>query len=110
MSKFASRRHVRVRNPDKKIANAKRRLRLWVIFMVLFIGWGAYTYLSQLNMMKTLRADLHARENEKSEVERTRNELKQEVERLHTTEYILQIARSGGMVRPNEILLPKQDE
>ncbi|MBG9734363.1 septum formation initiator family protein [Paenibacillus alvei] len=78
--------------------------------MALFIGWGTYTYFSQLNTMEELRSDLVAREKEKSEVEQVRNELRQEVDRLNTTEYILQLARSRGMVLPDELLIRKHDE
>ncbi|EJW18871.1 septum formation initiator family protein [Paenibacillus alvei] len=110
MSVSKSRRHTPIRNQDNKIAGAKRRLRLWLIFMALFIGWGTYTYFSQLNTMEELRSDLVAREKEKSEVEQVRNELRQEVDRLNTTEYILQLARSRGMVLPDELLIRKHDE
>ncbi|OBY79026.1 septum formation initiator [Paenibacillus sp. KS1] len=78
--------------------------------MALFIGWGTYTYFSQLNTMEELRSDLKAREKEKGEVEQVRNDLRQEVDRLNTTEYILQLARSRGMVLPDELLIRKHDE
>lgn len=110
MAELVSRRHTLVRNQDNKMMSAKRRLRLWMTFMILFIGWGAYTYLNQLHMMGKLRVDLYAREKEKDKVEHIRNKLKQEVERLNTKEYILQLARSRGMALPDEILIRKQDE
>ncbi|MBN3524353.1 FtsB family cell division protein [Paenibacillus apiarius] len=95
---------------DKKIAGAKRRLRLWTAFMVLFLGWGTYTYITQMSTMEDLRQDLKVREKEKQAAEQIRNELKQEVDRLNTTEYILQIARSRGMVLPDEVIIRKHDE
>lgn len=110
MSVSKSRRHTPGRNEDNKISGAKRRLRLWVIFMVFFIGWGTCTYFSQLNTMEELRADLKVREKERGAVEQVCNELRQEVDRLHTTEYILQLARSRGMVLPDELLIRKHDE
>lgn len=110
MSVSDLRKHTRIRNQDNKIANAKCRLRLWMIFMVLFIGWGTYTYLNQLSMMKKLLSDLSIWESEKNKVEHEHNELMQKIERLRNPEHISQLARGQGMVYPGERLIQKQDK
>ncbi|MFD3270984.1 septum formation initiator family protein [Paenibacillus dendritiformis] len=102
------------RTPDRtrenKMAGAKRRLRLWMGFMVVFAGWGLYTYIDQAATIEGLKADYQVQEKKKTAAELTRNEVQQEVDRLNTTEYILQIARSKGMLLPDEVLIRKHEE
>ncbi|GAC42466.1 septum formation initiator [Paenibacillus popilliae ATCC 14706] len=78
--------------------------------MVVFAGWGLYTYIDQAAAIKGLKADYQAQEKKKLSAEQTRNEVQQEVDRLNTTEYILQIARSQGMLLPDEVLIRKHEE
>ncbi|WP_242069807.1 FtsB family cell division protein [Paenibacillus dendritiformis] len=102
------------RTPDRtrenKMAGAKRRLRLWMGFMVVFAGWGLYTYIDQAATIEGLKADYKVQEKKKQDAELTRNEVQQEVDRLNTTEYILQMARSQGMLLPDEVLIRKHEE
>ncbi|UHA75978.1 septum formation initiator family protein [Paenibacillus sp. 481] len=78
--------------------------------MTLFLCWGVYTFFSQMFQMQDLEKESADRQAIKTQAEKARNELKQEVDRLNTTEYILQLARSRGWVLPNEVIIRKQDE
>ncbi|WP_245595956.1 FtsB family cell division protein [Paenibacillus taiwanensis] len=88
----------------------KRRLQIWLLFMLVFMGWGVYTYVSQMFQMQDLKQEYVLQEKEKREAEQARNNLLAEVNRLNTTEYILDLARIRGMVLPNEKLIRKHDE
>lgn len=78
--------------------------------MVVFAGWGLYTYIDQAATIEGLRADYQVQDKKKQDAEKTRNEVQQEVDRLNTTEYILQNARSQGMLLPDEVLIRKHEE
>jgi len=110
MSMSISQRHATNGTENQKITMAKRRFCLWLLFIMLFIGWGVYTYFKQTNTMEHLQQELKQKETEKKKVEQVYYELQQEISRLQTTEYILQIARSRGMVLPNELLIRNHKE
>ncbi|WP_232278102.1 FtsB family cell division protein [Paenibacillus sp. 481] len=97
-------------NDNTQMNVTKRRLRIWLMFMTLFLCWGVYTFFSQMFQMQDLEKESADRQAIKTQAEKARNELKQEVDRLNTTEYILQLARSRGWVLPNEVIIRKQDE
>ncbi|WP_195576845.1 FtsB family cell division protein [Paenibacillus sp. 1001270B_150601_E10] len=90
--------------------STKRRIQLWLAFVVVFSGWGVYTYVNQMLKMQELKQEYSAQEQAHSEALQERDELQTKVNKLNTEEYILDIARSKGMLRPDEILIRKQDE
>lgn len=81
----------------------KRRYRIWMMFIVLFMGWAGYTLFGQMQQQKATFEKLTTIE---SGIEETRSEteaLKREVERLNDPEYISQLAtKEQGMVKEGE--------
>ncbi|MGZ9587105.1 FtsB family cell division protein [Paenibacillus marinisediminis] len=102
------------RNTEKLNATVrkgtKRRLQLWLLFICVFLCWSGYTYVSQMFTMQDLEQEKQARGQEHKEALEIRNNLQEEVDKLDTTEYILQIARSRGMKLPDERFIRKQEE
>ncbi|MFF2890601.1 septum formation initiator family protein [Paenibacillus sp. NPDC057967] len=82
---------------------ARRRYRIWMMFIVLFMGWAGYTLFGQMQQQKATFEKLTTIE---SGIEETRSQteaLKREVERLNDPEYISQLAtKEQGMVKEGE--------
>ncbi|WP_276357738.1 FtsB family cell division protein [Cohnella caldifontis] len=82
---------------------ARRRLRLLMIVMVVFMSWAAYTLVNQLGQINDRRAEYRESAKKLSEAQAKNEALKQEVSRLNDLEYIGQIARKEqGMGLPGE--------
>ncbi|REK69231.1 FtsB family cell division protein [Paenibacillus paeoniae] len=81
----------------------KRRYKIWMMFIVLFMGWAGYTLFGQMQQQKATFEKLTTIE---SGIEATRAEaeaLKRDVERLNDPEYISQLAtKEQGMVKEGE--------
>lgn len=91
-------------HPPAKTAGARRRLRLWAAFMVLFLGWAGYTFISQSGEIGKKSVQLAERETARAENEQALNQLKYELNRLKDPEYIGQIAmKKYGLYKPGEI-------
>ncbi len=91
------------RNAVKSVG-ARRRIRLWTCFMVLFIGWAGYTYIAQSGEIGNKSRQLAERQASKEANEQTLNQLKYELNRLKDPEYIGQIAmKKYGLYKPGEI-------
>ncbi|WP_178020530.1 septum formation initiator family protein [uncultured Paenibacillus sp.] len=85
-------------------AFAKRRLRLWMGFMILFLGWAGYTFISQAGDIGGKSQQLAERQAAKAASEQDLNQLKYEINRLNDPEYIGQIAmKKYGLYKPGEI-------
>ncbi|WP_410772343.1 FtsB family cell division protein [Fontibacillus sp. BL9] len=90
--------------PAAKSVGARRRLRLWMSFMVLFVGWAGYTYIAQSGEIGAKSHQLAERQASKEQTEQTLNQLKYELNRLKDPEYIGQIAmKKYGLYKPGEI-------
>lgn len=87
-----------------KSAGARRRIRLWMTFMALFIGWAGYTYMDQSGEIGVKANQLEERMTVRTENEQVLVQLKYELNRLKDPEYIGQIAmKKYGLYRPGEI-------
>ncbi|MGG6312073.1 FtsB family cell division protein [Paenibacillus macerans] len=85
-------------------AFAKRRLRLWMGLMILFLGWAGYTFISQSGEIGAKSEQLAERQASKAASEQSLNQLKYEINRLNDPEYIGQIAmKKYGLYKPGEI-------
>lgn len=84
-------------------AGAKRRYKLWLLFIVMFLGWAAYTLFGQLEQQNETSLKFTSLEEQvKSAVEKN-EALKLEIERLNDPEYIAQLAtKEQGMVKQGE--------
>lgn len=83
---------------------ARRRLKLLLIVMVMFLSWAAYTLANQYSQLSDRRAELQEADKRLADA-RTKNEsLQMEIDRLNDPEYIGQIARKEqGMGLPGEL-------
>ncbi|MMZ60446.1 Cell division protein FtsL [compost metagenome] len=87
-----------------KPAGARRRIRLWMSFMIVFIGWAGYTYFAQAGQIGAKSEQLSTYQASKAASEQSFNQLKYELDRLKDPEYIGQIAmKKYGLYRPGEI-------
>ncbi|OMF25276.1 hypothetical protein BK133_21775 [Paenibacillus sp. FSL H8-0548] len=84
-------------------AGTKRRFKLWMMFIVLFMGWAGYTLFGQMQQ-KNITGDKLALIQEKLDVSAKETaELKRQIERLNDPEYIEQLAtKEQGMVKNGE--------
>lgn len=90
----------------------RRRLRLWLLLMVVFLSWAAYTLYNQYTQMNERSAQLQEANRKLSEAEKTSEMLEQEIIRLDDPEYIGQMARKQGLGLPGEqpIRIKKNEE
>ncbi|CAH0122002.1 MULTISPECIES: septum formation initiator family protein [unclassified Paenibacillus] len=89
--------------PSAKYVGARRRLRLWMMFMVVFFGWCVYTFFTQSVQLNSNREQLVGVAKSLNETTQARDELKQEIVRLNDPEYIGQVARKKqGLYLPGE--------
>ncbi|GKU77082.1 septum formation initiator family protein [Paenibacillus sp. L3-i20] len=88
---------------SKDRSPAKRRYRIWMTFIVLFMGWATYTLFGQMQQQKTTNAKLTTIESGLEASKLETEALKREVERLNDPEYISQLAtKEQGMVKQGE--------
>ncbi|KQO14131.1 septum formation initiator family protein [Paenibacillus algorifonticola] len=82
---------------------SKRRIKMWMMFIVLFMGWAAYTFFGQIQQQNATELRLAAVMKQKEEATNQAQQLQQEIERLNDPEYIAQLATKGqGMVKEGE--------
>ncbi|WP_017815525.1 MULTISPECIES: FtsB family cell division protein [Paenibacillus] len=82
---------------------ARRRLRIWMVVMVLFLGWAIYTFVVQSIHLSEKKAELAQQEAKKVQAEAALGQSQNEVKRLEDPEYIGQVARKQyGMYLPGE--------
>ncbi|MNO23064.1 Cell division protein FtsL [compost metagenome] len=87
-----------------KPTGARRRIRLWMSFMIVFIGWAGYTYFAQAGEIGAKEQQLAEYQASKTDGEQSLNQLKYELDRLKDPEYIGQIAmKKYGLYKPGEI-------
>ncbi|GGH39646.1 FtsB family cell division protein [Paenibacillus segetis] len=83
---------------------ARRRLRLWAGFMIIFLGWAGYTYIAQSGEIEAKSQQLAERETSMATSKQSLDQLEYELNRLKDPEYIGQIAmKKYGLYKPGEI-------
>ncbi|MEK3732756.1 MULTISPECIES: FtsB family cell division protein [Paenibacillus] len=91
--------------PQQKTINkgARRRKRIYLTMMALFLVWAGSTLFSLNDRIYNQNEKLAERQKEYTAVNQSLAELQHEVERLEDPEYIGQIARRKfGLYLPNE--------
>ncbi|RAP73295.1 FtsB family cell division protein [Paenibacillus montanisoli] len=84
-------------------AGTKRRLKIWFVFIVLFMGWALYTLLMQMSRQGEAEIKLANASQKIDAAAKQVEELKLQVARLSDQEYIGQLAaKEQGMVRKGE--------
>lgn len=87
----------------RSTAPSQKRLVLWLA--VLVILYFSFLFASQYWRLIQLRQTLHTIELDIQAVRVQNEEMLKEIERLHTSGYLEQLARQElGMVRPSEVL------
>lgn len=83
---------------------ARRRLKILLFVMVVFLSWAGYTLVNQYGQMSDRHAELQESGQKLSDAQKKSEALKQEIARLNDDEYIAQIARKEqGMGFPGEL-------
>ncbi|THF74495.1 FtsB family cell division protein [Cohnella fermenti] len=81
----------------------RRRLKLLLTVVVLFMSWAAYTLVVQYNQATERTGQLVEAKKQLSDAQAKNLSLKQEIARLNDPEYVGQIARKEqGMRLPGE--------
>ncbi|NIK80094.1 cell division protein DivIC [Paenibacillus castaneae] len=84
-------------------AGTKRRFKLWMMFIVLFMGWAAYTFFGQMQRQEATSIRLATIQDQIAAATKESNALKRQIERLNDQEYIEQLAtKEQGMVKEGE--------
>lgn len=84
-------------------AAAKRRYKLWMSFILLFMGWAGYTLFGQMQQQQATHDKLTSIQTQIEAAKANNDELKRQVERLNDPEYISQLAtKEQGMVKQGE--------
>lgn len=85
------------------MTGARRRLKLLLFVMVIFMSWAAYTLFTQYGQMSDRSSQLREADKKLTDAVVKSELLKQEIIRLNDPEYIGQIARKEqGMGYPGE--------
>lgn len=90
---------------SKKASNAgsKRRIKLWMCIVVLFMSWAAYTLIDKLSEQHATSQRLAAIQQQLETAKNETEALKQHIEKLNDPEYISQLAtKEQGMVYKGE--------
>ncbi|MNJ39248.1 FtsB family cell division protein [Paenibacillus fonticola] len=95
-------------NPKSQASNqragARRRIRLWAGFMIVFLGWAGYTFITQSGEIGVKSQQLDERRTEMTAAEQSLGQLEYEISRLQDPEYIGQIAmKKYGLYKPGEV-------
>lgn len=81
----------------------KRRFKLWMMFIVLFMGWACYTIFGQMQQKNATGVKLNTILGQIDASAKETEAIKRQIERLNDTEYIEQLAtKELGMVKKGE--------
>ncbi|MCM3635875.1 FtsB family cell division protein [Paenibacillus camelliae] len=84
-------------------AATKRRLKIWLFLIVLFMGWAVYTVINQMYQKDHLNEQLLSLEANRDVMEQKLQELENKVMLLNDPEYMSQLAtKEQGLVREGE--------
>ncbi|AWB42824.1 septation ring formation regulator EzrA [Paenibacillus sp. CAA11] len=107
MRAAASRSGQNSRN-SKDNSGAKRRLKLWLAVVIIFIGWAIYMFIAQSGDIHEKSLQLAQTKQNLTISEQNLEQMKYEINRLKDPEYIGQIARKKyGLYQPWEIPIHK---
>lgn len=84
-------------------AGTRRRLRLWLAFIAIFMTWALYTIIHQLDNQGETKLRLAAVQQKIADSTKANEDLSRQIDRLKDPEYIQEIARKEqGMILPGE--------
>ncbi|TFE24118.1 FtsB family cell division protein [Cohnella luojiensis] len=86
------------------MTGARRRLKLLLFIVVLFMSWALYVLIVQYGQISDRSGQLHEADRKLTDAQAKNEELKQQIARLNDPEYIGQIARKEhGLGLPGEV-------
>jgi cell division protein DivIC len=81
----------------------KRRFKIWLMFIVLFMGWAGYTIFGQMQQKDATGVKLASIQEQLDVSTQETEALRRQIERLNDPEYIEQLAtKEQGMVKKGE--------
>ncbi|MBW7477413.1 septum formation initiator family protein [Paenibacillus oenotherae] len=84
-------------------SGTKRRLKIWLFVIALFMGWAIYTFITQLESQGQAEIKLAEVQGKIDVATKQMNDLRLQVERLNDKEYIEQLAtKEQGLVKKGE--------
>jgi len=90
--------------PAPSATGARRRLKLLLVVVVLFMSWAVYVLVAQYGQMSERSDQLKEANRKLTDAQAKNEELKLQIARLDDDEYIGQIARKEyGLGRPGEV-------
>ncbi|WP_322908066.1 septum formation initiator family protein [Paenibacillus campi] len=82
---------------------ARKRLRIWMAFMVIFLGWATYSFIQQSLQLSAKHQEFAVQQQQQAQTQAALDQSQLELKRLEDPEYIGQIARKQyGMYLPGE--------
>jgi len=82
---------------------SRRRIKIWMMFIVLFMSWATYTFLGQLKQSNATEIRLASVQKQLDESTEQSQQLQQRIDQLNDPEYIEQLAtKEQGMVKEGE--------
>lgn len=89
--------------PKTVQAATKRRLKIWLFLIVVFLAWASYTVFNQLNQKDELTEKLMSLEADRNALQQELDDLQKEVMLLNDPEYMSQLAtKEQGLVKEGE--------
>ncbi|QAY67436.1 FtsB family cell division protein [Paenibacillus protaetiae] len=96
---------VAATNSNKPAARpgSKRRMKIWLAFMVIFMGWAAYTFFGQMQQQQETASRYATMKQQRDEAIQQKQSLSEQIDKLNDPEYIEQLAtKEQGMVKEGE--------
>ncbi|RKP45415.1 septum formation initiator family protein [Cohnella endophytica] len=91
------------------MTGARRRLKLFLFVIVLFMSWALYVLIVQHGQLNDRSGQLHEVNQKLTDAQAKNEALKQQVARLNDDEYLGQIARKEhGLGLPGEFQIEKE--
>lgn len=89
----------------------KRRMKLVLILLMVFIAWAVYTWYLQHGVLQEKHTMLEEGKKQAAILENKHKDLQFEVNRLHDKEYLAELARKYYfMSKPDEIIFVIPDQ
>lgn len=99
------------RSGAKNNPGARRRFKLWLGFMIIFIVWASYHFISLSGDIEDKNLQLAETLETQTKMEQNLSQIKYEVNRLKDPEYIGQLARKKfGLYKPGETPIHKSSD
>lgn len=87
------------------VRGTRRRLRIWMVFLLGFTTWAGVTFYDQMNKLDSKLAKMEELEIKLADTRAVNEAYKQEIVRLNDPEYIEQILRKDHlMTKEGEVL------